>query len=220
MLCAILAGRVCNGSLLSRSSGESVFRQFFGEQDGDGHLFWECSFPTLGHLREHPKIFGLFAHYRVALLAAWSFGSTSVPWPESVCEVAAARWVTVLGPAGAAWTLDKWDEDGILDLIPEHPCGQMAVSPGVIVSGKCVLLVLVLSFYVVGNSWVTSPFLVKLTVRLARLSCLLLVPPVSPLIVLSSGGGGGEGEEDGHPRAPDDLDVVRAVCQLLAADRH
>ena len=28
---------------------------FFGKKDGDGHLFWDCSFPALQHVRELPE---------------------------------------------------------------------------------------------------------------------------------------------------------------------
>ena len=36
--------------------GRKMFLVFFcGKKDGDGHLFWECSFPPLQHVRELPE---------------------------------------------------------------------------------------------------------------------------------------------------------------------
>ena len=44
---AILCGGVWNGFLLGRAKKEDVPCQFCGKKDGDGHLFWECTFPPL-----------------------------------------------------------------------------------------------------------------------------------------------------------------------------
>ena len=45
LLRAILCGRVSNGFLLVKAKKEDVPCRFCGKRDGDGHLFWECSFP-------------------------------------------------------------------------------------------------------------------------------------------------------------------------------
>ena len=45
LLRGIMAGGVWNGFLLGHARGEIVPFRFFGEADGDGHLFWECSHP-------------------------------------------------------------------------------------------------------------------------------------------------------------------------------
>ena len=55
LLRAILCGRVWNGFLLGRVKKEDVPCQFCGKQDGDGHLFRECTFPPLLHVRELPE---------------------------------------------------------------------------------------------------------------------------------------------------------------------
>ena len=47
LLRAILVGGVWNGFLLGRMRGEEVPCRFCGGRDGDGHLFWECSFSPL-----------------------------------------------------------------------------------------------------------------------------------------------------------------------------
>ena len=33
--------------------------RFCGGADGDGHLFWDCTFPPLVGIREHPEFHGL-----------------------------------------------------------------------------------------------------------------------------------------------------------------
>ena len=48
----ILCGGVWNGFLLGRAKKED---DLCGKKDGDGHLFWECSFPPLLHVRELPE---------------------------------------------------------------------------------------------------------------------------------------------------------------------
>ena len=46
LLRAILCGGVWNGFLLGKARKEDVPCRFCGKKDGDGHLFWECSFHT------------------------------------------------------------------------------------------------------------------------------------------------------------------------------
>ena len=73
---AILCGGDWNGLLLSRAKKEDVPCQFCGKKDGDGHLFWECTFPPLLHVRELPEFSGLESLDRgkcaLAWLVAWS----------------------------------------------------------------------------------------------------------------------------------------------------
>ena len=44
LLRAILCGEVWNEFLLGKARKEDVPCRFCGKRDGDGHLFWECSF--------------------------------------------------------------------------------------------------------------------------------------------------------------------------------
>ena len=44
LLRAILCGGVWNGFLLGKAKKEDIPCRFCGKKDGDGHLFWECSF--------------------------------------------------------------------------------------------------------------------------------------------------------------------------------
>ena len=53
LLRAILCGCVWNGFLLGKAKKEDVACRLCGKRDGDGHLFWECTF--------HPfSMFGVF----------------------------------------------------------------------------------------------------------------------------------------------------------------
>ena len=47
LLRSIMVGGVWNGFLLRRVRGHDVPCRFCGAPDGDGHLFWECTFPLL-----------------------------------------------------------------------------------------------------------------------------------------------------------------------------
>ena len=52
---AILCGDVWNGFLLGKAKKEDVPCRFCGKKDGDGHLFWECTFHPLQHVRDLPE---------------------------------------------------------------------------------------------------------------------------------------------------------------------
>ena len=39
--------------------GQHVPCRFCGAPDGDGHLFWKCTFPPLVEIREHPELHDL-----------------------------------------------------------------------------------------------------------------------------------------------------------------
>ena len=80
LLRAILCGGVWNGFLLGKARKEDVPCRFCGKKDGDGHLFWECSFPPLQHVRDLPEFSFLMSLNRsrwptvltLAWLVAWS----------------------------------------------------------------------------------------------------------------------------------------------------
>ena len=48
LLSAILCGGVWNGFLLGKAKKEDVPCRFRGRRDGDGHLFWDCTFKMRG----------------------------------------------------------------------------------------------------------------------------------------------------------------------------
>ena len=59
LLRSILVGGVWNGFLLQKVKGQQVPCRFCGGLDSDGHLFWECPFPPLVEIREHPQFHDL-----------------------------------------------------------------------------------------------------------------------------------------------------------------
>ena len=48
-------GEYGTDSLLGKARKEDVPCRFCGKRDGDGHLFWECSFLPLQHVRDLPE---------------------------------------------------------------------------------------------------------------------------------------------------------------------
>ena len=69
LLRAILSGRAWNGFLLGQAKKDDVPCRFCGKKDGDGHLFWECTFPPLLHVRELPEF--VTSLPTLAWLVAW-----------------------------------------------------------------------------------------------------------------------------------------------------
>ena len=55
LLRSVMVGSVWNGFQLGRVRDQPVPCRFCGAPDGDGHLFWECSFPPLVEIRENPE---------------------------------------------------------------------------------------------------------------------------------------------------------------------
>ena len=50
---------VWNGFLLGEVRCQVVPCRFCGAPDGDGHLFWECTFPPLVEIRKNPEFHDL-----------------------------------------------------------------------------------------------------------------------------------------------------------------
>ena len=106
LLRAILSGGVWNGFLLGKMRIESVPCRFCGDLDGDGHLFWECSYTPLVAVRESPEF-----HYIVSLdkagwprcflwhgwLPALSGVDDGDPWAVDAVNVASKRLEVALG---------------------------------------------------------------------------------------------------------------------------
>ena len=72
LLRSIMVGGVWNGFLLSWARVQPVPCRFCGAPDGDGHLFWECTFLPLVEIRENPEFHDLVrmdeAHWPRCLL--------------------------------------------------------------------------------------------------------------------------------------------------------
>ena len=55
LLRSVMVGGVWNWFLLGGVRGQPDPCRFCGAPDGDGHLFWECTFPPLVEIRENPE---------------------------------------------------------------------------------------------------------------------------------------------------------------------
>ena len=64
LLRSILCGRVWNGFLLGQAWKDEVPCRFCGRKDGVDHLFWECTFPPILHIRELSEFATLMAQDR------------------------------------------------------------------------------------------------------------------------------------------------------------
>ena len=133
LLRSIFSGRVWNGFLLGKSKKEDVPCQFCGGADGDGHLFWECSFPPFCHIREHPEFSSLMRLDRVGWprclawhgwLPALSPRRIGVPWATALADTVDASLETALGgyplSLGSNWN-PGWDPEDIVDLADDFP---------------------------------------------------------------------------------------------------
>ena len=133
---AILCGGVWNGFFLGQAKKDGVPCQFCGKKkDGDGHLFWECTFPTLLHVRELPE----FASHMSLDRSAWprcllwhgwllglSGGGGGSSWAASFGQLACPQLERCLGACSADssghWTNpDYWDADDIASEMSKHP---------------------------------------------------------------------------------------------------
>ena len=59
LLRSIMVEGVWNGLLLGWVRSQVIPCRFCVAPDGDGHLFWECTFPPLVEIREHPEFHDL-----------------------------------------------------------------------------------------------------------------------------------------------------------------
>ena len=92
-----------------------------GGADNDGHLFWECTFPPLVEIREHPEFHGLTEmdksywpgcllwHGWLPLLSGVNGGS---PWAENPAEGAGNQHECALGPHSSS-LLAEWQLPGV-----------------------------------------------------------------------------------------------------------
>ena len=97
---------VWNGFLLGRVRGQYVPCRFCGAPHGDGHLFWECTFPPAVQIRESPVFHDLMredkAHWpRCLLWHGWlpmlSGVNGASPWTVDATESAAYQVEVALG---------------------------------------------------------------------------------------------------------------------------
>ena len=131
--------RVCFGSgmvfFLELVRNQPIPCRFCGAPDGDGHLFWECTFPPLVGIRENPEFHDLMrmdkGHWpRCLLWHCWlpmlSGCNGDSPWAGTAAESAHYLVETALGGYSSAlisaWSPpDGFDQAAVSCLVPDHP---------------------------------------------------------------------------------------------------
>ena len=116
LLRSILVGGVCNGFLLGKIQGQDVPCRFCGVRDSDGHLLWDCTFPPLVEIREHPEFHDLIEmdktswprcllwHGWLPLVSGINGGS---PWAQTPAEGAVNLLECALGRYSSS-QLSEW----------------------------------------------------------------------------------------------------------------
>ena len=135
LLRAIFCGGVWNGFLLGKAKKEDIPCRFCGKRDGDGHLFWECTFPPLQHVRDLPEFAYLLSldcsnWPHCSLWHGWLPGLNGISdkdsWTTSFGDLASFHLERCLGayPVGfdGCWTPPEcWDAADIALGMPEYP---------------------------------------------------------------------------------------------------
>ena len=115
--------------LLSRVRSQAVPCRFCGAPDGDGHLFWECTFPLLVEIRENPEFHDLMrmdkGHWpRCLLWHGWlpqlSGVNGASPWAASAAGSAGYLVESALGGYSSGLCAEWGPSDGY-DVMPDHP---------------------------------------------------------------------------------------------------
>ena len=100
---SVMVGGVWNGFLLGQDRHQVIPCRFCGAPDGDGHLFWECTFPPLVEIRENPEFHDLMrmdeGHCsRCLLWHGWlPMLSGASPWAANASESASYLVQVALG---------------------------------------------------------------------------------------------------------------------------
>ena len=127
-------GEFGTDSFLARPRSKT-FPVVFVERDGDGHLFWECSFshPPLPHVRDLPEFAYLMSldrsnWPRCLLWHGWLPGLNGInekdPWATSFGDLASLHLEQCLGayPVANCWAPPEyWDADDIALEMSEYP---------------------------------------------------------------------------------------------------
>ena len=135
LLRSIMVGGVSNGFFLVKFVTRLCHVGFCGAPDGDGHLFWDCTFPPLVEIRENPEFRDLMrmskGHWpRCLLWHGWlpmlSGINGASTWAASPFESAGYLVETALGrySSGLAseWSLrDGFDADEVSARMPDAP---------------------------------------------------------------------------------------------------
>ena len=135
LLRSVMVGGVWNGFLLGRVRGQPTPCKFCSAPDGDGHLFWECTFPPLVEIRESAEFHDLKredkVHWpRCLLWHGWlpllSGVNRASPWAVDASE--SACYMVVVGLWRYSSTLlaewgpsDGYDVVEVASSMPDHP---------------------------------------------------------------------------------------------------
>ena len=135
LLRSVMVGGVWNGFLLGRVKRQPVPCRFCGSPDGDGHLFWECTFPPLVEIRENPEFHDLMredkAHCtRCLLWHGWlpmlSGVNGASPWAADASESALYLVEVALGRYSSGLVAElglphDFDADEVAAQMPDTP---------------------------------------------------------------------------------------------------
>ena len=135
-LCFVASWLVVSGMVFSLEGFEVSLLTvgFCGAPDGDGHLFWECTFPPLVEIRESPEFHDLMredkAHWpRCLLWHGWppllSGVNGASPWATDASESASYLVEAALGDCSSRM-VSEWsppvgyDQVAVSSLVPDH----------------------------------------------------------------------------------------------------
>ena len=189
LLRSVMVGGVWNVFLLGRVRNQTVPCRFCGAPDHDGHLFWECTFPPLVEIREHPEFHDLMrmdkAHWpRCLLWHGWLpmlSGCNGVsPWAGTASESAHYLVETALGGYSSRlvsdWSLpDGYDPVAVSCIVPDYPNvwtdGRLLVFPPLVLVSLLIILPL-FGMFVPGGRLIF--FTLLIVSRLVEVSALFL----------------------------------------------
>ena len=125
LLRAILCGGVRNGFLLGNAKKQEVKCQFLWWPGWDGHLFWECSFHPVLHVRELPEFASLLARDR-SVWHGWLPGhgvaGDGFAWSASRRSLEPQLGTYPADGAGFGVPRDFWDAKDLAIEVGDHPC--------------------------------------------------------------------------------------------------
>ena len=135
LLRSIMVGGVWNGFLLSKVKGQRVPCRFCGGDYGEDHLFWDCTFPPLVEIREHPEFHEIMEMEKSCCPGCLlGHGWLPMPWTENPAEGASNLVESALG----AYTSDLVDWQLPVGFDAASAAGRVAAEHDVWTDGSLV----------------------------------------------------------------------------------
>ena len=228
-----MCGDVWNGFFLGKAKKEDVPCRFCGKRDGEGHLFWECTFLPLQHVRELPE----FASYmsldrskwpRCLLWHGWLPGPSGIrdPCASSFGDLAFGELERCLGAYpvdfSGSWTPpDHWDADDIaLEILTFGLMVAGRISPHWEVLKWLVLVFICLLLKLLFDSLIWGTAEEYGDARLERCRAFLPVPGVMQTVQRAEFWGAIVAMQAYWPShlGIDNLNVARSIGRLLDRD--